>query len=86
MTTLEAVGGLLIIVVTILGAAWRMAARITRWADEVARNTKETRRLSKKHNRIKGRVSNLENRITTVESMMSPPPGSSPAPVKPSRM
>lgn len=59
--------GLAVLALTVLGAGWRLAAKVTRWADEVAANTREVKKLARKHGRLTGRVDGLERRVELLE-------------------
>lgn len=59
--------GMLVLALTILAAGWRLAAKVTRWADEVAANTAATKKLARKHGRLAGRVDGLEKRMDLLE-------------------
>lgn len=65
--TLYTLVGILLGVSAIVAAGWRLAARVTRWADEVRDNTRATRQLAKRHGKLAGRVDRLENRVDVLE-------------------
>ena len=69
MNTVYVVGSLIAVTLAILGAGWRLAARVTRWADEVRDNTQATRKLARKHGRLRDRVNQVEGRVDRLETL-----------------
>lgn len=56
-------------VAAVIGAGWRLAAHVTRWADEVRANTQAARKLARKYGKLAGRVGRIEQRMDAVESV-----------------
>lgn len=65
--TLYTLVGILVGTVALIATGWRLAAQVTRWADEVRDNTQATRSLARKHGRLAGRVRRLEDRVKVLE-------------------